>query len=75
MCLSQIQASGQRIEYFEKLQLQFKIAIPLKIPLHNNTRWGTAHKMLERSYKLRQVRTGERTISIDTYSHHILIPA
>lgn len=56
MFLSQIQASGQRIEYFEKLQLQFKIAIPLKIPLQNNTRWGTAHKMLDRSYKLRQVR-------------------
>ena len=28
--------------------------MPLKIPLHGNTRWGTAHKMLDRSYNLRQ---------------------
>ena len=67
MCLSQIQASGQRIEYFEKLQLQFKIATPLKIPLHNNTRWGTAHKMLERSYKLQQVRNRFHRYIVTTY--------
>ena len=53
--LWQLQVSGQRIEYFEKLQLECKINTPLKIPLHNNTRWGTAHKMLDRSYYLRQV--------------------
>ncbi|KAF8223047.1 hypothetical protein L208DRAFT_1312717, partial [Tricholoma matsutake] len=47
-----IQSSGQHIEYFEKVQLQCKITTMLKIPLHNNTRWGTAHKMLDRSYKL-----------------------
>lgn len=52
--MSQIQASGQRIEYFEKLQLQCKFTGPLRIPLHSNIRWGSAHRMLERSYKLRQ---------------------
>jgi hypothetical protein len=52
---SQIQASGQRIEYFERLQLQCKFPKPLRIPLHSNVRWGSAHGMLERSYKLRQV--------------------
>jgi len=52
---SQIQASGQRIEYFERLQLQCKFLKPLRIPLHSNVRWGSAHGMLERSYKLRQV--------------------
>lgn len=56
ICLScQIQASGQRIEYFEKLQIQCKIGDPLKIPLHSNIRWGSAHNMLGRSYLLRQV--------------------
>ena len=29
--------------------------MPLRIPLHSNTQWGTAHKMLDRAYKLRQV--------------------
>lgn len=51
----QIQASGQRIEYFEKLQLQCKFNQPLRIPLHSNIRWGSAQRMLERSYKLRKV--------------------
>lgn len=55
MFIWQIQASGQRIEYFEKLQLECKTEIPLKIPLQNNTRWGSAYKMLDRSYDLRQV--------------------
>jgi hypothetical protein len=49
----QIQASGQRIEYFETLQIQCKISNPLKIPLHSNVRWGSAHLMLEHSYQLR----------------------
>ncbi|KAF8222273.1 hypothetical protein L208DRAFT_1323642 [Tricholoma matsutake] len=52
-----IQSSGQCIEYFQKLQLQCKIVTLLKIPLHGNTRWGSAHKMLDGSYKLRQVST------------------
>jgi hypothetical protein len=55
MILLQIQASGQRIEHFEKLQIQCKITDPLKIPLHSNVRWGSAYFMLDRSYKLRQV--------------------
>ena len=28
---------------------------PLKVPLHSNVRWGSAHGMLEHSYHLRQV--------------------
>lgn len=32
-----IQASGQCIEYFESVQIQCGIMIPLKIPLHSNT--------------------------------------
>ncbi|KAG2752567.1 hypothetical protein P692DRAFT_20708915, partial [Suillus brevipes Sb2] len=31
-----IQSSGQRIEYFETLQVKCGIPIPLKIPLHSN---------------------------------------
>jgi hypothetical protein len=52
----QIQASGVRIEYFNELQIQCSIGIPLKIPLHSNIRWGTAHTMLDRANKLQQVR-------------------
>jgi hypothetical protein len=51
-----IQASGQRIAYFERLQKEYGIDIPLKIPLHSNVRWGTADGMLACSYHLRQVR-------------------
>ena len=54
--LPQIQSSGQRIEYFAKLQLQCGVSTPLKIPLHGNTRWGSAYGMLDRAYRLRQVR-------------------
>jgi hypothetical protein len=49
-----IQASGQRIEYFHKLQVECDIQTPLKIPLHGNTRWGSAFGMLDRAYKLRK---------------------
>ena len=49
-----IQASGQRIAYFERLQAECGIAIPLSIPLHSNVRWGTADGMLGRAYRLRQ---------------------
>jgi hypothetical protein len=52
---SQIQASGQRIEVFNKLQIECAITEPLKIPLHSNIRWGTVFLMLTRSYKLREV--------------------
>ena len=47
-----IQASGQRIAYFERLQKECGIDTPLKIPLHSNVRWGTADGMLARSYNL-----------------------
>ena len=48
-------ASGQHIEYFEQLQSNCKIPIPLKLEVHNNTRWGTAYGMVERARELRQV--------------------
>jgi len=51
----QIQASGQQIELFEKLQIECGIMNPLKIPLHSNVQWGTAFNMLSRSFQLRQV--------------------
>ncbi len=50
-----IQASGQRIQRFHRLQLDCGIAPPLNIPLHNNTRWGSALGMCQRAYKLRKV--------------------
>ena len=52
----QIQSSGQRIEAFEKLQVECGLKDTLKIPLHSNVRWGTAHRMLSVSFKIRQVR-------------------
>ena len=51
----QIQASNQRIEHFKKLQTECGIDPPLRIPLHSNVRWGTAHGMLTKAYKLREV--------------------
>jgi hypothetical protein len=62
-----IQASGQRIELFEKLQIECGIADPLKIPLHSNVRWGTAFNMLTRSYQLRQVRIPSHCYRVKTY--------
>lgn len=50
-----IQASGQRIAYFKRLQAECGIVPPLAIPLQSNVRWGTADGMLTRSYLLRQV--------------------
>lgn len=52
---TQIQASGQRIEYFHSTQLRCGLPEALKIPLHSNIRWGTAYKMLDQANKLRQV--------------------
>ena len=49
-----IQASGQRIAYFECLQTECGIAVPLSIPLHSNVRWGTADGMLGCAYRLCQ---------------------
>jgi len=53
----QIQLSGQRIESFEKLQIECGITEPLKIPLHSNIQWGSAYSMLNRTHTLRQVRS------------------
>ena len=47
-----IQASGACIEYFNKLQIRCGITTPLKIPLHSNIQWGTAHAILDRGNKL-----------------------
>jgi len=52
-----IQSSGQWIVYFERLQKDCGINIPLKIPLHSNVHWGIADGMLGQSYQLRQVST------------------
>ncbi|KAG6823774.1 hypothetical protein H0H87_000339, partial [Tephrocybe sp. NHM501043] len=48
------QSSAQRIEFFEQCQTQRGIPDPVKIPLHSNIRWGTAHAMLNCTYELRQ---------------------
>jgi hypothetical protein len=53
--LPQIQASGQRIEYFQSTQIRCGIPEALKIPLHSNVQWGTAFKMLDQAQILRQV--------------------
>ena len=50
-----IQASGQCIAYFERLQTECGFSKPLKLPLHSNVRWGTADGMLGHSYELCQV--------------------
>jgi len=52
----QIQASGQRIEYFEQLQANSKISTPLKLKVHSNTRWGSAYDMADHALQLCQVR-------------------
>ncbi|KAH8982152.1 hypothetical protein EDB83DRAFT_2536613 [Lactarius deliciosus] len=49
-----IQASGQRIEYFEWLQSNCQINNLLRIPLHSNVQWGLAYHMLDCSYSLRK---------------------
>lgn len=51
----QIQTSGQRVEAFHALQHEMNINTPLVIPLHGNTRWGSAHGMCDRAYTLRHV--------------------
>ena len=53
--MPQIQSSGQHIEAFKKLQTECGIHDPLKILLHSNVWWGTAHCMLSVSYKICQV--------------------
>ena len=55
MLAIKIQASGQQIAYFERLQKECGINVALKIPLHSNVCWGTAGGMLARSYDLQTV--------------------
>ncbi|KAF5383745.1 hypothetical protein D9615_003755 [Tricholomella constricta] len=47
-----IQSSGQRIQKFNSIQMECGFTTPLKITLHNNTRWGSAFGMLNRAYML-----------------------
>jgi hypothetical protein len=55
LLFKQIQCSGQRIEYFQKLQIESGITTPLAIPLHSNVRWGSAFNMLDRGFRLQKV--------------------
>lgn len=55
---TKIQASGQRIQEFQKFQKECGIVPPLSIILHSNTRWGSAFGMVERGYKLSKVPPG-----------------
>lgn len=54
----QIQSSGQRIEEFHKIQTNDCDIEngPLSMVLHGNTRWGTAHGMMDRGIILQDVR-------------------
>ena len=55
MLVIKIQSSGQRIAYFEQLQIECSIKTLLKIPLHSNVCWGTADGMLAQCYDLQMV--------------------
>ena len=52
------------MEYFERLQQNQNIIPAVKIPLHSNVRWGTAHKMLQRALDLEMVRNVYSPISV-----------
>lgn len=52
---TKIQASGQRIQEFRKIQSECGFDTPLSLILHGNTRWGTAHGMVEHGRKLAKV--------------------
>ena len=41
----------QRIEYFEKLQIECKIKNPCRLTAHSNIQWGSAEKMLRIAYE------------------------
>lgn len=43
------------MEAFQRLQVESGVWTPVKIPLHSNVRWSSAHKMLDRALLLRQV--------------------
>ena len=57
--LAQINASGQRKQLFQKIQMEEEedLAKPLTLVLHTTTRWMSAGKMLTRTYRLKKVRT------------------
>ena len=55
MIVIQICASPQRLEYFEKLQIEMGKNPPLKVPLHSNIRWMSAYVMIKQAYELRKV--------------------
>lgn len=52
---TKIQASGQRIQQFQKIQREFNFDKPLSLILHGNTRWGSAFGMVDRGLKLAKV--------------------
>lgn len=52
-----IQASGQCIAYFEHLQKECGVDVPLKLPLHSNVHWGMVAGMLGQAYDLQRVCT------------------
>ncbi len=52
--LYKIEASGQRIEAFNRRQIEEGFDRPRKLVIHGNTRWGSAHGMLKRSHELRK---------------------
>lgn len=54
---TKIQASGQRIQEFQKIQRDLGFERPLTLLLHGNTRWGSAYAMVDRGLKLSQVLT------------------
>lgn len=54
---TKIQASGQHIQEFHKIQCECGIKTPLALILHGNTRWGSAYGMVERGLRLSKVCT------------------
>lgn len=52
---TKIQASGQRIQEFQRIQRELGSEKPLSLLLHGNTRWGSAYVMVDRGLKLSKV--------------------
>lgn len=52
---TKIQASGQRILEFRKIQIEVGIINPLSLILHGNTRWGSVYGMVDHGIKLAKV--------------------
>lgn len=53
--VTKIQASGQRIQEFERIQRECGIETPLALILHGNTHWGSAYGMVEQGLRLSKV--------------------